>query len=55
MQNPRWKDWLAQAERDFEWAGAFLYDRVFSLRLVSFANKWEKHLSKRSLIFAEPI
>ncbi|MBW0435186.1 toxin-antitoxin system, antitoxin component domain protein [Leptospira yasudae] len=25
MQNPRWKDWLAQAERDLERAKASLH------------------------------
>ncbi|RHX83343.1 HEPN domain-containing protein [Leptospira stimsonii] len=30
MQNPRWKDWLAQAERDLEWAEASLQSGFFA-------------------------
>ncbi|EMN14719.1 putative toxin-antitoxin system, antitoxin component [Leptospira borgpetersenii str. Brem 307] len=30
MQNPRWKDWLAQAERDLEWAKASLHSGFFA-------------------------
>ncbi|AXR67988.1 HEPN domain-containing protein [Leptospira mayottensis] len=30
MQNPRWKDWLAQAERDLEWAKASLHLGFFA-------------------------
>ncbi|ABJ76968.1 HEPN domain-containing protein [Leptospira borgpetersenii serovar Hardjo-bovis] len=30
MQNPRWKDWFAQAERDLEWAKVSLHSGFFA-------------------------
>ncbi|EMO31632.1 hypothetical protein LEP1GSC175_0927 [Leptospira santarosai str. HAI821] len=42
MQNPRWKDWLAQAERD--WARC-LCIRVFSPKLVSSVKSRSKNVT----------